>query len=121
MAMNHTEMLSALSVHALRNRNDAAEQRKTAVKVKDDADTYARQHIGPGMDQKRRDIWGEGVRQADVHLAAAAAADERASTAEQGYFLSRPDLESRDPSWCTEHQDLTLAAVQHGVMTDTPM
>ena len=111
--MNHTETISALTLHGRRNRAEADTQRGLAATAKADAAVYASQHIGEAMAQKRADIIAEGERQASEHLGRARRHDERADAAEAG-FLLHGDPEMRDCSYAMGHQPLISAATGTG-------
>jgi hypothetical protein len=119
--VNHTELISAFRVAALRSRNEAAQKRADAAQQAADTKSYVNQHVGEAMADQRRMLEAIGKDAVDRLNAEAARLDERASTFEAGFLLDS-DQEFRDPTRRVEPMaSLICAAYKFGLVVPNPV
>jgi hypothetical protein len=95
--MRAADLVAGLVIFGRGERTREATCRSQAAKARADAESYARQHLGSAMANKRAQIVADGEYQAGQHLAQAQIHADRAKVAEAGNFLYRPEIEGRDP------------------------
>src|SRR5262245_21096228 len=119
--MNHSEILSALQVHATREHIQAERALAEAEAAAGEAEDRVHRTVGSGVEDWHRRIRAEAADLRSRKVAQAQRHVERAATARSGMLLMRADVEGRDYGWACENQSLFVEAQRHGLVTDRPV